>query len=178
MKFKQISSYTFFLFILFTSSANAENFNGTQVNNLTIGGISDVLFTSDTTGYGSVSGTFSALVATITVFEPQSNGTIFLGSKHNFKRDDNGYFNTVDESTLYPVTDRPGVYMITTVFSIKEAEGSLSGYSDQAFNGTGIINFNNNTANVRYEGTLVKELGVKEHGLFNRQNKSMFKYFE
>lgn len=65
MKFKQISSYTFFLFILFilfTSSANAENFNGTQVNNLTIGGISDVLFTSDTTGYGSVSGTFSALV--------------------------------------------------------------------------------------------------------------------
>jgi len=173
MKFKQTSIYTLLILTLFTSQINAEDSYGAGGKSRTIGGSSDLLFTSDTTGYPSASGTFSALVATITVFEPRSDGTIFLGSEHNFKTDDNGYFNTVDESTLYPVTDRPGVYMITTVFNIKQAEGSLSGYSNQAFNGTGIINFNNNTANVRYEGNL-----VKKHRLFNKQNKSMFRHFQ
>ncbi|HFD32392.1 MAG TPA: hypothetical protein ENJ28_06795 [Gammaproteobacteria bacterium] len=172
MKFKQVSIYTLLLAILFVTSVNAESFYGIQGDGLTIGGTSDLLFTSETTGYASASGTFSALVATITAFDPQSDGTIFLASEHNFKTDDNGYFNTVDKSILYPVTDRPGVYMISTVFNIKEAEGNLSGYSKQAFNGTGIINFNNNTANVRYEGHL-----VKKGRLFNRQSKSMFKYF-
>lgn len=140
---------------------------------LSIGGTADLLFTSEKSGYASASGTFSALVAIITSFEPQSDGSIILGSSHNFKTADNGYFNTVDISNLYPVQDKPGIYIITTTFNIKESSGSLSGYDGSIFTGTGIINFTNNTANVRYEGFLLKnEYTEKE------RKKSVFEYFD
>ncbi|MFK5951193.1 MAG: hypothetical protein QM500_20755 [Methylococcales bacterium] len=171
MKLRTINNYILTAIILIASinTANAFDLSG---NKLTVGGTSDLLFTSDSTGYASASGTFSALVATIISFEPQSDGTIFLGSQHNFKTNDNGYINTEDKSILYPVSDKPGVYMITTTFTILESAGSLSGYTNQSFTGTGIINFNNNTANVRYEGTL-----NRINSLYKKQRMSVFKYF-
>lgn len=172
MKKQTIYNYILTTIILLTASVNSANaFNQTK-NKLVIGGTSDVLFTSESTGYASASGTFSALVATITSFEPQSDGTILLGSAHNFKTSDNGYINTKDKSILYPVIDQFGVYMITTTFNIKESAGSLSGFTNQSFTGTGIINFNNNTANVRYEGLLHRITSN-----YKKQKRSVFKYF-
>lgn len=172
MKHKAIYNTIVSAVILIIASIHTVNAHGVTGNILTIGGTSDVLFTSESMGYASASGTFSALVATITSIEPQADGTILLGSKHNFKTNDNGYFNTVDSSTLLPVANKPGIYLLITTFVVKESGGSLSGYTDQSFTGTGIINFNNNTANVRYEGTL-----RRNDSFTTNHNTSVFKSF-
>ena len=173
MKLKVIYNTIVSTVILIIASIHTVNAHGVAGNILTIGGTSDVLFASERMGYASASGTFSALVATISSIEPQTDGTILIGSRHNFKTNDNGYFNTVDSSTLLPVVNKPGVYLITTTFVVKESGGSLSGYTDQSFTGAGIINFNNNTANVRYEGTL-----LRNDSFIANRNISVFKRLE
>jgi len=167
------NTYKYFFITILLSLTTIAYASPQAENSLSIGGTSDLLFTSETTGYASASGTFSALVATITLFEPQSDGSIILGSSHNFKTSDNGYFNTVDISNLYPVQDKPGIYIITTTFNIKKSAGSLSGYDGGSFTGTGIINFTNNTANVRYEGSLLKNTYTEK-----KKGKSVFEYFD
>lgn len=174
MKFSARINNIFAILLLTAAYVNVANAGrpGSHVDSMIVGGSSDVLFVNETLGFASATGTFAALAATITYFDPQGDGSIILETTHNFKTADNGYFNTVDKTLLLPVMDNPGVYYLSTKFTINESGGGLEGYVGQSFTGAGILNFNNNTANVRYEGKL-----KRKSIWFKVEDRSVFKYF-
>ena len=109
---------------------------------------------SQTTVLGTVVGTLEgAVTATVTLLEPQQNGTLNLKLNHSFVTREGFVLHTTDTAQLTPVPGQKNVFQQTTEYKITGGTGRYAA-AKGTFTNHGETDLGKGLLTLRYEGRI------------------------